>query len=134
MKISNLYSAILLLPVLFLGSCYGNEIDLDVEKQFVERKNGNILDLHIKNEDGSSCFSIMGGKHCKTNRFYLKNMHKSNPDHIFLKADGDSLRPNTEYEVSSCSNGDAATCFIHITTDELGNASVVNRDAWAWDD
>lgn len=117
---------------LILTSCYNNEIYVDLKDQCIVRKNGYLVELTIYNRDYYSHFSVYAKHNCRSDRFYLINMREKNIDyHITQYGDsiyGDSILPNTEYEVISNSNGDAASCYLHFKTDSLGRIYWTDKD------
>lgn len=111
--------ACLFIVILMLNSCYSNVICFDQDTQSIEREHGLLLNVTIENRNISLYAKQKNG--CKSTKFYLKNMLSSNPDYIFDESFIDNLSPNTEYEISTRSNGDAGIFRIYIKTDSYGN-------------
>lgn len=120
----------LFIAILLLHSCYNNVIHFDKDTQSIERAHGYLLNITIENSDMYLIAVQENG--CESKKFYLKNMQSSNPNFIFNRLKINNLSPNTEYKITTHSNGDAGPYPIHIKTDSMGIAYEIGKESWSW--
>lgn len=129
---TNINSSIVLICLLFtLSSCYNNNIYFDINSQCVVSCNKKVIEnLHIISKDSKDFYFFSKLPKLKgTNSFNLVEInHSYSLENMNCEISIDSfrLRPETEYEISNSTFGDAASSKILIKTDKNGKVAYSN--------
>jgi hypothetical protein len=115
---------IYLITTIYLDACRSNVIYFDIEQQTIVGCEGAILNLYVESRDHLDYlhFSVLPNKKACRN-FSFKDLNKN---YSVTVSDGNfdlnnfRLRPETEYEITNISNGDASGGSVLVRTDQNG--------------